>query len=158
AERGTELAVLDRPKPESHRAVEHCDLDALGVHVDEAGPRIGAPGTRARRLDEALGHPRAAPLRDRRQAALDQVARRAAIVAHEARPPLAEARREMLAPQLLGLEDVAVDVDRARAGRNAGGGRACLLLARHGGAMIERSAPLGKRRRVERPAPAGVSR
>jgi hypothetical protein len=111
AEREREVGVVERVEPEAGRAVQHSLVDALDVHVGEAGLGIDAAVAVRGGLHDPLGCPRAAAGARRDEAAVDLVARGAALVDAKVRAPALERRVQVLVPERIGLEHVAVEID-----------------------------------------------
>ncbi len=114
-----EVEIGERVEPQARGAVEDGDVDALRVHVDEAGLRVGrAVALRRGRLDP-LGHPRPAARSRRDDVAVEQVSRGPPLVVHEPRAPVEERGVEVLLPEPVGLEHVTVEVDHGRCAHRA---------------------------------------
>jgi hypothetical protein len=114
-----EVDVGQRVEAEADRAVEDRHVDPLGVHVDEARLRVGRAVPLGRRLADPLRDPGPPTRAGRDHAAVEQVPRRAAFVLDEARATVEEAPVEMLLPERVGFEDMAVEVDDRQPGRGA---------------------------------------
>ena len=121
AGRRRELGVVDRTREQPEARIQKRRVDAVGIHVGDAGMRVEPAGLavliRHRvGLDHALSRPDCADPADAEPAVADRVllddeAFLAVLALDDARRPVAEFRVDVLVPQIERLEDVAVGVD-----------------------------------------------
>ncbi len=121
AHRGRHRRVIDRAGEEPEARIEKSGVDAVEIHVLDAGMRI-EPALfplgkfQAVELDCALADADRAeaadPPRIAEQFAVDAHALLAVLVDHHARPALAKRRVHILLPQRERLEDMTIGIDR----------------------------------------------
>ena len=108
-----ERRVRDLGEEEAQGRIQDADVDFLEVHVAQALLRIEATRRQAAILGLRTRRQRARDAHD--EAVVDDVAELAVLVALRARGPPPEARLEILAPELRGLDHVPVGIDHERA-------------------------------------------
>ena len=151
AGRRRQLGVMDRPGKQAEARIEEHGVDAVGIHIGDAGMRveparlaflvfhgIGSNDTLsgANRADPANADPPVADL-----VLLDDEALLATVVLDDPRRPVTEFRVDVVVPKVERLEDVAIGIDDVIGARSSAfppSGNSRLTQYRTAAAILER--------------------